>query len=1017
MSTETVPMLSAAESRCQLLASNVPSLRVGPLVHVPNRCLHEVFEEQVESHPEKTAIVHGKRRLTFRRFNEMVNQLAWTLRDRGVRERAIVGIYADRSIETVAGMLAVLKVGGTYLPLDPSYPPSRIARAVSAGRPQLILVNRDCSHWPPCLFDCQVMDLRTTAAYARRTDNLGLDIDPQTPFYLIFTSGTTGQPKGVLLTHANMLNLAHHNWRPGGMNFSRAVLQWAPIGFDASANEIFSCLLAGGKLVLIDAKKRLVLKELFRVVREEQVETLLLSALYLRKIFSAESRIQMIPPCVKYVQSTGQRLVLNEAMRHFFSSDQRQLFNEYGPSETHVSNSVRIAPVESFTDNPPIGHVIANSFVCLLDGETGEPVDDGERGEIYIGGACVGPGYHRNPTLTEERFRSVELGGRRYRMYRTGDFGRWTDQGLEFLGRIANQYKSNGNLVLVEDVERAFQELDVIDQVKVVVTSENSAVAYVVCVDEHTSGADLRNMLDVDEYAKPQEIFFVESFPSGVTDKTDVERLAEIATSESALRQPTRPLTSREQDVANLLSDTLGTENVGAEDTLRGLAGDSLDLMDVILGFQAAFGVTLPPDVGSEYTVAELAAYSLNPTPPIPSRQEVQQSARLDEPFAIEVVLASSHARSSGDDILLTGATGHLGIHLLRALVEQTDRSVLCVVRGHSVAEATRRLNAAVRRSRLGQLADWKRVSVIRGDVTLDRLGQTATDYFALAERVGTVFHAAAEVDFLKPFTALKAPNVDGVKRIVQFARDGRPKDVHHMSSTSVADVLAEPGGLVAEDPISKFTAVEAMPHGYSASKWAAELALESAREWGMTAQVYRLCRLTDPVREGEVGRANFHDAFLLFAKSCQQIGRIPDLRIEDYWYPVDMAADAVVRLALASRRTRSTYHIVGSRAVTIDDVVRVFGGTYRVVPAEAWCEQIRTSPIASDVAQMVAAYWDVFQNDLQNRGFASRQTQRALSRLGVALPPVPQQLLPQYLSSWQNHDPGFARLRRADVG
>ena len=177
--------------------------------------------------------------------------------------------------------------------------------------------------------------------YSNNDSNPRVTIDPgRSPFYVIFTSGTTGTPKGVMLTHTNMLNLVHYNWRDGGMDFRKSVLQWAPTGFDASANEIFSCLLAGGKLVLIDARKRLIFKEFFDVVRGENVKTLLLSALYLRKMFSLPERLELIPDCAKDWQSTGQRLVLNGLMREYFVGD-RRLFNEYGRMSPESSGAQR----------------------------------------------------------------------------------------------------------------------------------------------------------------------------------------------------------------------------------------------------------------------------------------------------------------------------------------------------------------------------------------------------------------------------------------------------------------------------------------------------------------------------------------------------------------------------------------------------------------------------------------------------------------------------------------------------
>ncbi|MCP4158143.1 MAG: amino acid adenylation domain-containing protein, partial [bacterium] len=483
--------------------------------------LHRYFEEQVEKTPGKLALVmpvgEASGELTYRELNEKSDSLAALLRASGVQPDDIVGLKVEPSPAMVTAMIAILKAGSAYLPIDPGYPRERIDYMLKDSSARILLVdnkteettkneakqgnkneNKPKSQHLPLIINIQQIEHKKNHKTTLQHPTFG-NHPASGIAYVIYTSGTTGQPKGVMLEHRNLVNLLNYQYNHTTIDFSK-VLQFTTISFDVSFQEIFSTLLKGGQLYLIGREIRNAPLEMFRQIKEHEIKTLFLPASYLKFIFSREEYSGHVPTGIKHIVTAGEQVVVTEKLKEYLRKSKVQLHNHYGPSETHVVTALTINPEEEIPELPTIGKPLANTSIFIL-GTGGQLQPVGVPGELYIGGSQVGRGYLNNPELTAERFceTSWQLAvgswqkekakepekvkqskipgtalqikafggagtfsrkgsctpeGRRRQIYKTGDLAAWQPDGnIRFLERVDSQVKIRGHRVEMGEIE------------------------------------------------------------------------------------------------------------------------------------------------------------------------------------------------------------------------------------------------------------------------------------------------------------------------------------------------------------------------------------------------------------------------------------------------------------------------------------------------------------------------------------------------------------------------------------
>ncbi|MFN9546340.1 MAG: amino acid adenylation domain-containing protein, partial [Cyanobacteriota bacterium] len=557
-----------------------------------DRCVHALFEAQVERTPEAIALAFEGQSLSYAELNARANRLAHRLMDFGIRPDDRVAIGVERSLEMVVGLLAILKAGGAYVPLDPAYPEERLAFMLEDSAPVALLVHGATRERLSALASgTPLLDLDADAgAWAQRSDKdldpSSLGLEPTHLAYVIYTSGSTGKPKGVMVEHRGLCNLVVTQIREFGLVPDSRILQFASFSFDACVSEVWTALCSGALLHLPSPQTKLIGDALASTLAGQAISH------------------ATLPPSVLATLSDGERLTtlrtliaagerLPQALVHRWATN-RHLINGYGPTEATVCATLQACALEDLGD-PPIGHPVANTRIYLLDTH-GEPVPIGVVGELHIGGAGVARGYLNRPQLTAERFLPDPYSPEpNARMYRTGDLARWLPGGnLEYIGRVDFQVKIRGFRIELAEIEAALQSCDGIREAVVLAREDSSGekrlVAYVTSdtaastTDTTALPAVLKAQLQgsLPDYMVPAAFVPLESLPltpNGKLDRRALPAPESDAYVTGAYAPPKGPV---EEAVAEIWSDLLKLERVGRHDDFFSLGGHSLLAVQVI---------------------------------------------------------------------------------------------------------------------------------------------------------------------------------------------------------------------------------------------------------------------------------------------------------------------------------------------------------------------------------------------------------------------------------------------------
>ncbi len=575
------------------------------VVYTTERCLPELFEQQAARCPEAVAVVFEEQQLSYDELNRQANRLGHYLRSLGVGPESRVGLYLERSLEMVIGLLGVLKAGGAYVPLDPGYPSERLAFMLADAQATIVLTQ---PHLAEKITDNQAQVISLTqggqrienepAAEATYEGEVSSGVSSENLAYIIYTSGSTGRPKGIGLPQRALTNLIewHRETMLGGVK----VLQFASLSFDASFHEIFAAWVTGGTIVLIPEEMRFDVSALMAHIREQGIEKVILPVVVLQRMAELEGPENHALQVVKEITTTGEQLQITRPVVELFSQLRGwQLHNHYGPSESHVVTAYQLSgEPASWSRHPSIGKPVANTQIYLLDGEQ-EPVALGVSGELYIGGVSLAQGYWGRPELTAEKFVPDPLGASPGgRLYRTGDLCRYDVSGeLAYEGRIDHQVKVRGYRIEPGEIEAVLEQFGEVRQCVVMVREDEPGdkrlVAYVVANGEGAATvAELRDYLRgrLPDYMVPSAFVSLEQLP--VTPNGKIDRKALPAPSAAAATMESEePRTPVEEIVAGIWCEVLRLERVGVEENFFELGGHSLVVTQVVSRIREALGV------------------------------------------------------------------------------------------------------------------------------------------------------------------------------------------------------------------------------------------------------------------------------------------------------------------------------------------------------------------------------------------------------------------------------------------
>lgn len=594
------------------------------------RCLHHGFEAQARRTPDAPAVSTGGEggagpaALSYGELNRRANRLAHYLRDQGVGPGAVVGIALERSLAQMVGILAILKAGGAYLPVDLAYPAARVAYMLENGGVSLVLTQTDRLDELPaasarrlCL-DALDPVLEQEYAEVRHSSDPRIEMEAENLLYVLYTSGSTGQPKGVAMPHRPLCNLIQ--WQSGqdGPGVSRT-LQYSPISFDVSCQEMFSTWCEGGTLVLVPEATRRDPYALLRYLAEQRIERLFLPFVALQQLAEAAGNLPDLPLALREVITAGEQLQITGAIAGWFGRLGARLHNHYGPSETHVITAYTLPEsVADWPPLPPIGKPVDNCAVYLLDPQ-GQPVPVGVAGEIYLGGAGVCQGYLNRPELTRERF--IENPWGPGQLYRSGDLGRFRGDGeIEYLGRADEQVKVRGYRIEPGEIESALERHPTVRKALVLTSLDQHGhrqlVAYVIAGEDIAAGdprpAWRRHLLNtLPAYMVPAHFVEMNQFPLTPSGKVDRRQLlAQGIVPAAEADAGGVPRSRMEKAIAGVWCELLGVTEVGVNDNFFDVGGHSLLVVQMHDKLQKALNRSLAiTDLFQYPNIAALADY------------------------------------------------------------------------------------------------------------------------------------------------------------------------------------------------------------------------------------------------------------------------------------------------------------------------------------------------------------------------------------------------------------------------
>lgn len=585
--------------------------------YLKDRSICDMFEEQVEKNTDNIAIVFGDETLTYKELNEKANKLAWKLKEKGVSNNTIVGIMTERSVNMVIGMMAILKSGGAYVPIDLDYPKERVKYLLEQSKTSLLLVNKELEEYlkPE---DTEILNINEIINKKDLpVENLNIIRSSEDLMYVLYTSGSTGKPKGAMIKSHAFVNLLNWFTREFKINESDRILLISSASFDLTQKNLFSALITGGRLCIF--YPGLYDYECMSQVIEKQGITIINctpSAFYPLINFNVNNKFSRLKTLTR-VFLGGESIKLDKLIPWVKSENYfGEIINTYGPTEcTDIATFYRIDNKEIFDlTTVPIGKPIDNTFVYILD-KYKNILPEGVVGELYIGGVGVSKGYFDLPNLTKERFIDCSHIAEE-KLYRTGDLVKWgSDGNIHFIGRIDNQVKIRGFRIELEEIENCLYRHTGIEEATVITredsNNENYLCAYIVG-NENLDTQEIRQFLTkyLAAYMIPSHFVILDKIPLTPNGKVDRKSLPKPGKNISYSIEYDAPIGKTEEVLVELWKDILQIEQVGVRENFFSIGGHSLKATTLVSRIFKELNVNIPIKKIFQFpTIRELAIY------------------------------------------------------------------------------------------------------------------------------------------------------------------------------------------------------------------------------------------------------------------------------------------------------------------------------------------------------------------------------------------------------------------------
>lgn len=930
-----------------------------------DKCVHELFSEQAARTPDKVALIFEDKQFTYKQLDEMSNSLAHYLHTNGITKGDVIGVLLNRSEKVIVAQLASLKLGCVFLPIDSRYPTQRVQDLIGNCKVSVLLVEDGIP-----ANDYLVLKINIADGILGNTERIVSESDFEDVCYIIYTSGSTGKPKGCCLTYCGITNFCkNNNLIPYIKKLSnQIVVSVNTISFDYFiAESLFP--LSNGYTVVLANEYQSDFKEAFKSLVIKNRANIVMTTPTRLKLYTENEDKAGYFNNINIIVSSGEALS-KDLLSRLNDISCAQIFNPLGPSECSVWN----VDGNFIGDDITIGKPIANTQIYILD-KNRKPLPIGVAGELCISGDGVGKGYLNRPELTAEKFiPNPFIDGKT--MYCTGDLARWLEVGeIEYLGRIDTQVKIRGLRIELGEIESVMSSFDGIHMTAATDKRDENGRQYLVgyyTADSDIDEKALRRHLSakLPKYMVPNYFVHLDEMPMTASGKTDRKNLP-LPEFTASNEEYVAPETDFEKRLCNVLCEMFSVEKAGVtDDFFNDLGGDSLKAIEYVAKSHTA---------GVEFALQEVFDYptvrSLCSHLEKGSEKIIRYTAGDFEKFSSILgrnVIDESFVpvKKELGNVLLTGATGFLGAHILDSLMQNETGTIYCLVRSNSPDD---------RRGRWPQMLQYyfgnkydgelgKRIIPVVGDITRDGLSDNApTD-------VQTVIHTAATVKHFGSYEYFRSVNAEGTQNVINYAsRIGA--ELIHISTISVSgNSLADEFAVYRSEELKNFYETslfigQPLDNVYVRSKFEAEVEVLEAIRNGLNAKIIRVGNLTNRLSDSRFQPNYKSNAFLTRFKAALDLGMVPDYLLPIYaeFSPIDQTADGVVRIAQYAD-DQCVFHLNSNRPIYFDRLVEVLnqlGYRMDVVSGEKFNRTLQNLAKNSKTEYI----YEAFQNDMNENG------------------------------------------------
>ncbi|WP_409492249.1 amino acid adenylation domain-containing protein [Amycolatopsis sp. cmx-11-12] len=889
------------------------------------RTVVRMIEDQAARVPNDPAITFGDVTLTYREVDRRANALAGQLREAGVKHGDFVPLLMTKGLEVPIGMIAAMKLGAPFVPMDVDWPEARIKDMVVAMAPPVVL----CAGGTPSAGLPGVISFDATTLPERDPADDGPPAGLDDLAYGFYTSGSTGKPKCALNVHRGLRNRFLYMNKCFPDRTGHVVLQTSTHVFDPTLWQLLWPLTNGHRTVVPVSTGLVDLASIIEMIERHRVTiTDLVPSVFnvLVELLGAE------PSMAGHLRSLHDLVIGGEEMQAAAVRRFRDMVphvrvtNTYGPTEAAIGmifHEVGDADAEIV----PIGLPIDNTCAAIVDGDL-RPVREDVVGHLYIGGECLGRGYLGERAKTEAAFVDNPFPGLETRLlYRTGDLASLRADGrIMFHGRQDDQVKIAGLRVELGEIATVLRAHPDVSEAKVVVhtqAEDKRLIAFVTTrgpvgpaeLLEHARAA-------LPAYMVPARVTVLDTMPLLPNGKLDGVELARRASDRG--EPPCRTgdtVSATEGALAEIWTEVLGIDPITRSDNFFALGGDSLGAQRMVLAVRKRLGQAV--SVQDVVRAPDLAALAERLAGRVLDAGE-SPGADIELPDDIRPV--EPPLPGPPGQILLTGATGFIGAQLLHDLLTTTSATVHCLVRAPDVASGRRRLCETLAEYRLISSTPLDRMRVVPGDLAKPRLGIGAQTYEMLAETVDAVVHCGALVNLVLGYAFHRKANVHGTREILRLAARRRTKPVHYVSTLSVFGPAARAGRMpIPELPVS---GIEPPPDGYSLSKWVGEQLVVAAGERGVPLAVYRLGEVMPHSGTGVPSPTSLPD---MLVGACLRLGVAPATPVVLDYTPIDYVGQMIT--AGVATGASGVFHVLPPQAMRLDELLDGFGREFGLSP------------------------------------------------------------------------------------